>query len=95
MANIKSQKKRNKQNEKRRLKNANIKSSIRTVIKKVVSLLSSAKEGKDVAALNENYKKLVKTVDVSAAKGIIHKKKAARKKSRLAKQINALSKSKA
>ncbi len=90
MANIKSQIKRNKQNEKRRERNVKVKSSIRTASKK----LAVAVEGKENAdALKGMYVSLQKTVDKAAGIGVIHKRTAARKKSRLAKRVNALLKS--
>ncbi len=90
MANIKSQIKRNKQNEKKRERNVKVKSSIRTASKKLIT----AVEGKESAeALKALYVNLQKTVDKAAGSGVVHKKTASRKKSRLAKRINALQKS--
>jgi small subunit ribosomal protein S20 len=90
VANIKSQIKRNKQNEKRRERNVKVKSSIRTASKKLVT----AVEGKESAeTLKALYVNLQKTVDKAAGSGVVHKKTASRKKSRLAKRINALQKS--
>ena len=89
MANIQSQIKRNKQNEKRRAKNARVKSSIRTASKKVEKAIAT-KESPE--AMNKLFVSFVKTIDTAAGAGIVHKKTAARKKSRIAKRINALSK---
>jgi len=86
LANIKSQIKRNRQNEKRREKNSQIKSSIRTASKKVIQAAES-KENPD--QLKDLLVRLIKTVDKAAAGRVIHKKTAARKKSRLAKRVNA------
>ncbi len=91
MANIKSQEKRNKQNEKRRARNVQVKSSIRTAAKKVEKAVT-AKESPE--ALKDLYVKFVSTIDKAAGIGVVHKKTAARKKSRIAKRVNALSKAK-
>jgi len=91
LANIKSQKKRNRQNEKRRVKNSQVKSSIRTINKSVLKTIT-AKEEKNVEKAQELLQKFIKNIDTAAGKGIIHKKKAARKKSRLTKQVNSFAK---
>jgi len=88
LANIKQQKKRNRQNEKRRIKNSNVKSTIRTAAKKLVKTIES-KEGKDLNKIQEYFLNFTKTIDTAAGKGIIKKNTAARKKSRLAKKVNA------
>ena len=90
MANIKSQVKRIKQNEKRRQRNVKVKSSIRTASKKLVTAVESKENGDAVKGLFVN---LQKTIDKAAGAGVVHKKTAARKKSRLAKRVNALLKS--
>jgi len=89
VANIKSQEKRNRQNEKRRARNAQIKSSIRTASKKVEKAVE-AKQSPEAA--KELYIKFVSTIDKAAGVGIVHKNTAARKKSRIAKRVNALAK---
>ena len=86
MANIKSQIKRNRQNERRRLRNKAAKSEIRTRIKTAVRATDS---GSETAAAD--LRTAVKRLDKAAAKGIIHKNQAANRKSRLIRQINALS----
>jgi small subunit ribosomal protein S20 len=84
VANIKSQIKRNKQNEKRRLRNKAVKSEIKT---RIGSAVSAAETGGDtVTALRLACKRL----DKAAAKGIIHKHQASNRKSALVKRINAL-----
>ncbi len=88
MANIKSQKKRNRQNEKRRIKNVSVRSSIRTAGKKVIKLVES-KEERNPELLQELFKKYIKNIDTAAGKGIVKKTTAARRKSRLAKKVNA------
>ena len=84
MANIKSQEKRNRQNNRKGIKNSQVRSSIRTSSKRVLNAVDSKdKENADVL-----FKKFVKTIDSAVQKGIVHKKTAARKKSRIAKKIN-------
>lgn len=82
MANIKSQIKRIRQNEKQRINHKAIKSELKTRIKAVAEPV----EGSDPAAL---YRLAQKRIDMAAAKGIMHPKTAARRKSRLAKRLNA------
>jgi small subunit ribosomal protein S20 len=79
MPNIKSAIKRVKVSEKRRLRNASQKSALRTAVKAFETAVSSE-------ALVNASKKL----DKAASKGLIHKNAANRKKSRLAKKLNAL-----
>ncbi len=88
MPNIKSAIKRVKTSEKRRLRNASQKSALRTSVKAVDNAIQSSDAEQAQAALIEATKKLDKAV----TKGLIHKNAAARKKSRLAKQINKLAK---
>jgi small subunit ribosomal protein S20 len=82
VANIKSQIKRNAQNEKRRLRNKAVRSEMKTRTKKAVE---AAESGTDDAGAA--LRLAVKRIDKAAAKGVIHKNAAARKKSRLAKRI--------
>jgi small subunit ribosomal protein S20 len=82
MANIKSQIKRNKQNEARRLRNKAVRSELKTRVKVAVQ---AAETGADDSS--EKARLAVKRLDMAAAKGVIHKNAAARKKSRLAKQL--------
>jgi small subunit ribosomal protein S20 len=86
MANIRSQIKRNRQNEKRRLRNKAVRSELKTRIKTAVTTAESGAENSE-----EALRLAVKKLDTAAAKGIIHKNQAARRKSRLMKRINALS----
>ncbi len=86
MANIASARKRARQAEKNRLHNASQRSRLRTRIKKVVN----AVEAKDRAAAETAYKAAVPVIDAMVNKGIIHKNKAARHKSRLNSHIRAL-----
>jgi small subunit ribosomal protein S20 len=79
MANIKSQIKRNRQALDRRTRNKSTRSALKTQVK---GLLAS--EGDDAQA---RYREVSKALDQAAAKGVIHKNAAARKKSRLAKRL--------
>lgn len=87
MANIKSAKKRIKVIETKTLRNKMIKSSLKTQIKKFESAIAS----NELAEAKAAYLSVVKALDMAAAKGILHKNKAARKKSRLAAKLNGLS----
>jgi small subunit ribosomal protein S20 len=84
MANIKSQKKRNIQNEKRHQRNIATKSALKTSTKKVQAA-AAAGDADAVTLQREASREL----DKAASRGILHKKTSARKKSRLAKAANA------
>ncbi|WP_020394077.1 30S ribosomal protein S20 [Thiolinea disciformis] len=86
MPNITSAKKRVRQSEKRRMHNKNLRSRLRTQIKGVLK----AVEAKDRDAAVAAYQTAVSVIDSTADKGIIHKNKAARHKSRLNAHIRAL-----
>jgi small subunit ribosomal protein S20 len=86
VANIKSQIKRNKQNEVRRLRNKAVRSELKTRIK---SAVQAAEGGADNAT--ESLQLAVTRLDKAAGKGTIHKNQAARRKSRLMRRINKLS----
>ncbi|KUJ70693.1 30S ribosomal protein S20 [Streptomyces albus subsp. albus] len=86
MANIKSQMKRNKTNEKARLRNKAVKSSVKTAIRKAREAVVAGDVEKATVAASEAAKKL----DKAASKGVIHKNAAANKKSALAQQVAAL-----
>lgn len=86
MAHSLSAKKRVRQNEKRRTINRARKSQVKTQVKHFEAALSSG----DVEAAKEQYRLVVKKLDKTAATSTMHKKTTARKKSRLAKQLNAL-----
>jgi small subunit ribosomal protein S20 len=83
MANIKSQIKRNRQNEARRVRTKSINSSLKTSVKKVEAAAAS---GEDSAELMRHAQA---EIDSAVSKGVLHKKTAARKKSRLAKRASA------
>lgn len=87
MANSPQARKRARQNDKARAHNASLRSMARTHIKKVVKAISSG----DVEAAKSAYAVAVPVIDRIADKGIFHKNKAARHKSRLNAQIKALS----
>lgn len=86
MANSPQAKKRAIQNEKARKHNASLRSMVRTQIKKVIAAIDAGNKEAATAA----YAAAVPAIDRMADKGIIHKNKAARHKSRLNKQIKAL-----
>jgi len=86
MANSPSARKRARQSENRRQHNASLRSMVRTSIKKVVKAI----DAKDIEAAKAAYTAAVPVIDRMADKGIIHKNKAARHKSRLNAQIKAL-----
>ncbi len=83
MANIKSQIKRNRQNEKRRLRNRAIRSEINT---RTRNAIETAQRG-DSDETAEATRLAIKRIDKAAAKGVLHRNTAARKKSRLLKQL--------
>ncbi len=80
MANIRSQIKRNRQNEKRRVRNKAVRSELRTRVKAAEAGGESPEETLRIA---------MKTIDKAAAKGVIHKNEASRRKSRLQKRAAA------
>ena len=86
MAHSLQAKKRARQNTKRRTINRARKSQIKTQIKHLEAALSSG----DAETASEQYRLIVKKLDKTAATSTMHKKTAARKKSRLAKKVNAL-----
>ncbi|MDG1845632.1 MAG: 30S ribosomal protein S20 [Acidimicrobiales bacterium] len=86
MANIKGQIKRNRQNEKLYTRNKGIRSEINSRAK---SALSAAESGSDP---DETLRIALKRIDKAAAKNIIHKNTAARRKSRLVRRFNELTK---
>src|SRR5690606_18075570 len=83
MANIKSQIKRNKTNEKARLRNKAVRSEVRTRIKRAEQ---AAAQGAD--NVEELAREAVRAIDRAATKGVLHRNAAARRKSRLMRQIN-------
>ena len=86
LATHKSALKRHRQNQKRRLRNKIIRSQLKTSIKSFVTAL----ESKDKPAVQEAAKAAISTISKTASKGVIHKKTASRKISRLARKVNTL-----
>ena len=86
MANSLSARKRVRQSEKSRLLNASQRSRVRTSIKKVLAAI----EAGDKKAAEAAYKTAAPAIDRSVSKGLMHRNKAARYKSRLSKHIRAL-----
>lgn len=88
MANIKSQIKRNRQNEKRRLRNRVYSGRARTYVKRARTAL----DGGTVDEARLATQGAISELDHAVAKGVLHKNNAARRKSRLMKRLNALEK---
>ena len=86
MANSAQARKRARQSVKQRAHNASLSTAFRTAVKKVLK----AVEAGDKAAAQAVYKESVKVIDRIADKGVYHKNKAARHKSRLSAKIKAL-----
>jgi small subunit ribosomal protein S20 len=86
VANIKSQIKRNRTNEKAHERNKAVKSEVRTAIRQTRSAITAGDKATAEAALKNASKKLDKAV----GKGVLHKNNAANRKSSLAKQVVAL-----
>jgi small subunit ribosomal protein S20 len=86
LANIKSQIKRNKQNEKRRLRNRYFRGRARSFVKKA----NQAIEEGGLEEARQATLEAVRSLDKAAEKGVLHKNNAARRKSRLMKRLNSL-----
>ncbi len=86
MANIKSQIKRNKTNEKARQRNVAVKSALKTTVRR----FRTAADAGDKAAATAALQTASKALDKAASKGIIHKNQAANRKSALAKKVAGL-----
>jgi small subunit ribosomal protein S20 len=84
VANIKSQIKRNRSNEAARVRNKAVRSELKTQAKKVRA--AAATGGSEAA---EALLKTTRDLDRAASKGVMHKRAAARRKSRLARSVNA------
>ena len=83
MANIKSQIKRNRQNERRRLRNKSVKSSLKTAIRKFDAAIEAGDTETATALMRDASRKL----DKAASKGVIHKNQAANRKSAIARRL--------
>ena len=86
MANSASAKKRIRSNERKRQRNVMYRSRVKTLVKKAETGIFSSNPNPD------DVREALRTLDKAAVKGIIHKNNAARRKSRLMKKLNALSK---
>jgi small subunit ribosomal protein S20 len=86
VANIKSQKKRILTNEKARLRNKDVKSSVKTAVRK----FREAADAGDAAAATALAREATRALDKAASKGIIHKNQAANRKSSISKRAAAL-----
>ena len=86
MANIKSQIKRNKQNEKRHERNKAVKSGLKTAVRK----FREAADAGDKDAAIEAARAATRKLDKAASKGVIHKNQAANRKSSIAKRASSL-----
>ena len=85
MANIKSQIKRNKTNERRAAANKAVRTALKTSTKKVRTAVADG----DAEAALQRSREAARALDKAASKGVIHKRTAARRKSRLARAANA------
>jgi small subunit ribosomal protein S20 len=86
MANTAQAKKRAKQAEKSRIRNAGQRSNLRTFIKKVIAAINAGDKEKAQTA----YNTAVPIIDSAVNKGLIHKNKAARSKSRLNAKVKSI-----
>lgn len=86
MANIKSQKKRIRTNEKARLRNKDVKSSVKTAVRK----FREAADAGDTAAATALAREATRALDNAASKGVIHKNQAANRKSSITKRAASL-----
>ena len=82
MANIKSQIKRNKQNEKARVRNKAVKSSLKTSVRQ----FREAADAGDAEKVTQTMQAALTKLDKAASKGVIHKNQAANRKSAIAKR---------
>lgn len=87
MANIKSQIKRNRQNEKARMRNKSVKSALKTAVRK----FHEASESGDVETTAALMREASRKLDKAVSKGVIHKNQAANRKSAIAKKLASLS----
>lgn len=91
MANIKSQIKRNKQNEKRRLRNRVFRGKARTYVKYAREAIADG----ELEEARQATLQAISALDKAAEKGVVHKNNAARRKGRLMKRLAALEKTSA
>ena len=86
MANIKSQMKRNRQNETRNERNKGLRSELKTRVK---GALAAAEAG-DAEQAHELTRQAQKRIDMAVTKGVLHKNTAARRKAKLVRDVSAL-----
>jgi len=86
MANTAQAKKRARQAEKSRIRNAGQRSNLRTFVKKVIAAVNAGEKDQAQSA----FKKVASVIDSAVTKGLIHKNKAARSKSRLNSKVRAM-----
>jgi small subunit ribosomal protein S20 len=86
VANIKSQEKRNRTNERRRLRNKSVKSSLHTAVRGFREAVAAGDKDKATELLVSTSRKL----DKAASKGVIHKNQAANRKSALSRSLNKI-----
>ena len=86
MANNKSQEKRNRQNEKRRLANKAVRSELKTRSRRAIE----AAEAGDADAAREALRLAQRRIDSATSRGVLHRNTAARRKSRLEKQVRSI-----
>jgi small subunit ribosomal protein S20 len=87
LANHKSAIKRARQNEKRRLRNKSVKTRVKNIVRNVRLAVNEKSKEEALKELNTAQS----TIDKAAKKGVIHKRTASRKISRLSKQVNTVS----
>ena len=86
MANIASQIKRNRQNERRRLHNKSVRSALKTYLKK----FGAAVDAGDADAASQAYRVAARKLDKAAQEGVVHRNFAANHKSKMAQRLNSL-----
>ena len=83
MANIKSQIKRNRQNERARERNKATRSALKTKARRVQEAAAAG----DIDAAQERFRDLSRSLDQAVSKGVLHKRRAADRKSRIARSL--------
>jgi small subunit ribosomal protein S20 len=91
VANIKSQIKRNRQNERRRVRNKAIRTELKTVTKKVRTATTEGEGEAEADTARQDLAVAIRQLDKAVSKGVMHKRAASRRKSRLTRAVNTLS----
>ena len=86
MANIKSQIKRNRQNEAARMRNKSVRSALKTYARRVREAVAAG----DREAADAAYRRAARAYDKAASRGVLHRNNAANHKSSLARQVNSV-----